>query len=439
MGEPGERRYRPVRSWALWQSPPRVRVYVLTVTVVAAAAVVGTGFWVPVTGTAAIRFAVLAGCAAVYIELTRTIERRREFARQGANSPYLDTKSVWSFAAAVVLPPILAMAMVGLTYALAWWRVWPARSGRRPVPLYRWTFSGCSVLLGTITAAAVLAVGMHHFPGLPATTAPAGVLDLAVIVAAGGLRWLINTALVFAAILVSTPHARPADLFDGFAEHSLEAGAMALGVVAAIVLVVNPIALVLIVVAMVALHRAVLVRQYQHQARVDAKTGLLTADWWHEQAGQLLARARARGETVGVLMFDLDHFKAINDEHGHLAGDAALRAVAGALAGETRVTDLVGRWGGEEFAALVTGVRGEPALRSIAERIRRRVGCLVVDVGAEDDPRLLGELTVSVGGAIVPPDGAVIDVDAAVLVADAELYRAKAGGRNQTSIASATR
>jgi diguanylate cyclase (GGDEF)-like protein len=426
------RPYRWVRSWALWQAPPRVQRYVLAVGVVAAAVVVAAGFWMPVTATAGVRFAVLAGCAAAYIELTRTIERTREF-RRGESSPYLDTKSVWSFASVLVLPPVLAMAMVAWTYAIAWWRIWPRQ---RPVALYRWTFSCATVLLGTGAAAVVIAVGLPHYPGVPSTTVLGGLLGLLVVAAAGAIRWLINAALVLAAILISTRHARAADVFDGFSEHLLEAGAMALGLVAATLVLVSPVMLAAIIVAMVALHRGVLVRQYQHAARHDPKTGLASAGWWHEQTEQMLVRARSRGEALGLLLFDLDHFKKINDTYGHLAGDTVLREVASALAGETRSSDLVGRWGGEEFVVAVTGVTTERALESIADRFRRRISSLAVDIGCGDDPQTVTDLTISVGGTIYYPDSAISAVDEILLIADTQLYRAKSAGRDRTSIAS---
>jgi hypothetical protein len=77
-------------------------------------------------------------------ELTRQIELQREYVRDTA--AYVDTKAVWSIAATIVLPPVLATAMVVWTYAVAWWRIWPAR---RPVLAHRWIFSAATVLCGT--------------------------------------------------------------------------------------------------------------------------------------------------------------------------------------------------------------------------------------------------------------------------------------------------
>ncbi|WP_410570549.1 GGDEF domain-containing protein [Amycolatopsis sp. cmx-4-61] len=430
------RPYRWVTGWGLWQAPSQVRSYVLVVYAFAAAVAVATAFLLPVTRTDLTRFGVLALCAVVYIEVTRRIERQREYWR-GSASPYLDTKSVWSFAAVLVLPPVLASAMVILTYVVAWWRIWPHE---RPVPLYRWVFSGATVLCGTQAAVAVLALGMHHYPGVPQTALPAGLVDLTVIALAGVMRWLVNAGLVFAAILISNTKATVADLLRNFSEHLSEAGTMGLGLVAATLVVGHPVVLAGVVVALVAMHRSLLLHQFQHKARTDTKTGLATAGWWHELAEQALARAQDRNGTLGMLMLDLDHFKNINDKRGgHLVGDQVLAAVGDALRAETREQDICGRFGGDELAILIPDVGTPPNLLAVAERIRRRVHSLVVEVPGGDADRESFEvagLTVSIGAALFPVPG-VEDLDDLLRLADAALYEAKRGGRDRTCLSAA--
>ena len=104
--------------------------------------------------------------------------------------------------------------------------------------------------------------------------------------------------------------------------------------------------------------------------QVACETGLVSAQWWHDQASAELERARRLGGPVGVLMLDLDRFKRINDRFGHPAGDDVLRAVADAIRRAVRGTDLVGRWGGEEFAVLLPGVdtTGAAAARQPSSR-----------------------------------------------------------------------
>ncbi len=162
--------------------------------------------------------------------------------------------------------------------------------------------------------------------------------------------------------------------------------------------------------------------QLRRQARHDSLTGLLNRGAGEEELERELHRAARVGPPFGVLMLDLDHFKAINDGRGHEAGDRVLRAVAQTLEGFTRAQDLVIRWGGEEFLAILPGVDLEGAVAA-AERIR---------VGVSETPvHLAGgslHVTASLGVAAVPSGGrAKEELLAAV---DAALYRAKATTRN---------
>ena len=468
---------RWVTGWPLWRVAGPVRGYVLVVDVIAILAAAATIPLVPVTSVDLVRFGILAGCAVVYIELTRRIERQREYWRADT-TPYLDTKSVWSFAAVIVLPPALASAMVVVTYAAAWLRVWPRH---RPVPCYRWVFSGATVLCGTQAAVAILALGMHHYPGPPANTLVSGLIDVGVVVGAGALRWLINCGMVTAAIMLSSPQATAGEVLAGFSEHLLEAGALGLGLAAGTLLVDDPVVLIGIVVALVAMHRGVLVSQYQRASRTDGKTGLASADWWHQLAEQALAKAQAHNGTFGILLLDLDFFKKINDSHGHLIGDQVLRAVGNTLLAETRETDVCCRWGGEEFAVLTPDIQGPHNLARLAERFRHSihalriegvgVGTTIVDETRVDGARADGSagvdgarvdgarvdgiagdgatagitgrvtgdgsgsstLTVSIGGAFYPAPG-VTCVDDLLMAADVALYQAKENGRNQTRV-----
>jgi diguanylate cyclase (GGDEF)-like protein len=415
-------------GWALWRLPVHLRRYVLLVVCAAAAVTTATAFLVPVTGSDGLRFAVLAACAAVHIELTRQIERKREHLR--GDAPYLDLKSVWSFAAVIVLPPALASAMVVCTYLFAWWRIWP---GARPVPLYRWIFSGATVLIATQAVVAVLAVGMHHYPGVPASTVLASLSDYGVLLAAAVLRWTINGALVYAALAISNPETKLNDLFGNFGEHLLEGGAMALGVVAAKFVVGNPVDLVPVVLVLVALHRGLLLSQFQLLSRTDGKTGLSTARWWQQIAEKIFSTAHGRGTTMGVLIIDIDHFKGVNDRYGHLVGDRVLRAVAEEIQGETRGQDVCGRWGGEEFVVAIADVGTRRNLFAVAERIRLRVRALHID-DIPGDAAAEITTTVSIGGVCYPSAG-LDSVDDLVRVADNALYRAKESGRDQVQLA----
>jgi diguanylate cyclase (GGDEF)-like protein len=152
-------------------------------------------------------------------------------------------------------------------------------------------------------------------------------------------------------------------------------------------------------------------------------TEMLAAEWLRALRGQY---------PLAVAMVDVDHFKKYNDRYGHVAGDACLRQVAGALQRSVRAgSDLVARYGGEEFALLLPGADLTAALRA-AERARAAVVALA-ESNADADG---GTLTVSIGVATVVPADEKPDaagVEDLVMVADAALYRAKLAGRNQVA------
>ncbi|ALJ33963.1 diguanylate cyclase [Azospirillum brasilense] len=155
----------------------------------------------------------------------------------------------------------------------------------------------------------------------------------------------------------------------------------------------------------------------------DSLTGVSNRRHFVEAAEQELARARRHGRPVTLLMLDLDHFKSINDTHGHAVGDEALRTFTAACRALLRENDLLGRTGGEEFAILLpeTDIAGA---RMVAERIRRRTAELAVPAGDETV-----RFTVSIGVACCA--AGTRDVDAMLSSADEALYRAKAAGRNR--------
>jgi diguanylate cyclase (GGDEF)-like protein len=172
----------------------------------------------------------------------------------------------------------------------------------------------------------------------------------------------------------------------------------------------------------------VLVDQFRQASRTDPKTGLVNGAAWSELAAKELARARRQRHGLAVLMVDLDNFKAVNDAHGHLAGDEVLRAVAATLSAEVRAYDAVGRFGGEEFVVLLSGVDTASAT-SAAERLRARIRALDVGVGgASGNTRITG-LTASVGCVASPT--AAGSVDELVGAADSALYEAKRAGRDR--------
>jgi diguanylate cyclase (GGDEF)-like protein len=173
--------------------------------------------------------------------------------------------------------------------------------------------------------------------------------------------------------------------------------------------------------AAAALGRAESHRSAEARASTDALTGLPNRRYFDEFCG-LLARRRRADDVVGVLMVDIDHFKRINDAHGHEVGDEVLKAVAGAIAGAVRDGDVPARIGGEEFAVLLRNPSERMAVE-VGERVRAAVGAL--------DLRGFGVsgVSVSVGVAVaVGPDESMTELLAG---ADRALYRAKRAGRDR--------
>lgn len=162
-------------------------------------------------------------------------------------------------------------------------------------------------------------------------------------------------------------------------------------------------------------------------AGTDALTGLPNRRGFEATALALFA---PRGRRATVLLLDLDRFKAINDGHGHPAGDAVLRDAAATLVRHLRAGDVPGRLGGEEFAVLLPGTAPTDAMR-IAERLRAAVAEEVAHPGGPS-----ARVTVSIGLAAVEAEGAPRPaLDAALAAADAALYRAKQAGRNRVEAA----
>ena len=307
--------------------------------------------------------------------------------------------SAWPFAAVALCPSTLAILITVPTYAYVRWR------GMR-VPLFKWV--GSAALVSLAAAAAQ--------PLLPSLSSPgAGTLPRLV---AGGLLFLAVEAGCFAGCaLLGEPEDEKwlkAELRrPGY--YANEAFVLCQAAVIAIVWSANPLLVVLLLPSYAVLQRALLHRTLREAAETDAKTGLLFLHAWEQRARAVLAK----GHTFSVLLVDLDHFKRVNDEYGHLTGDDVLAESAARLRSVLRPHDLLGRFGGEEFVVLLPDADVAEA-QGVAERLR---------VALQSTPIAGIVITASVGlyaSDAVEPDR----LREALTCADVALLTAKREGRN---------
>lgn len=162
-------------------------------------------------------------------------------------------------------------------------------------------------------------------------------------------------------------------------------------------------------------------------SRVDALTKLWNRGYWEERFEEEWQRALRYGGPVSLVMFDIDHFKRINDTFGHQIGDSAIRKVATVLAELSRDVDICGRYGGEEFVVIMPDTNREGAL-AFCERLRQHIAATTIEVPGGEPVRF----TISLGAAEF--DTQYESSLQWLQRADQMLYRAKENGRNQTQV-----
>ncbi|MGM0556463.1 MAG: diguanylate cyclase, partial [Myxococcota bacterium] len=192
---------------------------------------------------------------------------------------------------------------------------------------------------------------------------------------------------------------------DPFAEHEIE------------------VAMTLAGQAAVALENAKLFDEVQRLATIDELTGIANRRRFFDLAAREFNRAKRYGYPLSALMLDIDHFKSVNDQHGHAVGDAVLREVARTCADCLREGDILGRYGGEEFVAVLPQTSLRKAAENVAGRLRESVDDTEVDTRS-------GMIHVTISIGVVQLSPADRDIDALINRADEALYQAKDAGRN---------
>ena len=165
-------------------------------------------------------------------------------------------------------------------------------------------------------------------------------------------------------------------------------------------------------------------KSLEHEAQRDGLTGLFNRTYFDHVFIQKVAQAASDGAPLSLILFDIDHFKNVNDTYGHQAGDKVLAGVAKVLGGRMRPTDFTARYGGEEFILLLPSTDA-PGAAIVAERLRRRVAEAVHEIGGGS----VLHVTASAGHATLQP-GSSATAEMFLASADGALYAAKRGGRN---------
>jgi diguanylate cyclase (GGDEF)-like protein len=419
---------RPIRgrriefkAWPIWELPRWLAAFIVVV-VLADVALLGLG-----ASTVTIQahdlelFAGLLACGAATVELTR---------RAGEDTGLIkDVYATWELPAAILLPLVYVPVLPIVRLALTQWRV--AR-----VPVHRRVFTAAAIGLSYVAAALVFHLLIHRVLGAASNPADHALAWMLIVAACAVAQWVVNQVLVWTAIKGAAPGARFRD--EQFAREPMynDVTELCVAVLVTFTVACSMIALVFAFPFITLLQRSLRHARLLQDSRVDSKTGLLNAATWERQATTEVARAVRTGTALAIALLDMDKFKAVNDTHGHLAGDQVLKEIARTLTSQLRDYDLAGRFGGEEFALLLPQTRAVDAMR-IAERIRSNIaGLSIIAPGSTGGERV--QVTVSIGVAALD-SGTERKFAQLMAAADAALYRAKACGRDQVQMISTTR
>jgi len=284
---------------------------------------------------------------------------------------------------------------------------------------YRVAFTAAAAVLSVLAGSAVLSAagGTEAMRG--------GVLGPAVAVGAVLTYSLGSLVVVLAGMWLTLRPPSVRVMVPDTDTIVYEVATLGLGILAAEVIVHTLVLTPIVIGLAICLHRSSLVSGLDRSARTDTKTGLLNNTAWNEHATGVLSRSQRDRQPVTVLFLDLDHFKAVNDTHGHLVGDRVLVAVADCLRRELRGHDGLGRYGGEEFVVILDRLT-LPEAQLVADRLRNAVLALRVHNGLQ--------VTVSIGLTHEQLHHGA-DLQQLLARADSALYQAKGLGRNRVHAA----
>jgi diguanylate cyclase (GGDEF)-like protein len=407
-----------VKEWAWWELKPLLRCYVGAVPLAALAVIAIAASHTDWRLDDLVKFLLLVCCGMVSVASTP----RMMYSVNGGL--VRDFSSIWTVPAAILLPPVYA-AMAPLAFSAAMYLFI-----HRGVP-HRQIFTAAAQSLSYAGASAFFRLLPHSFAG---GTVGVGLHALTWCVAVAACEIIGNRGhhfLIMGAVKLTSPQVRILKVeLDREGAQALFVE-MDLGILITLAVAISP-ALILIAVPTVLLVRRFLVFPIlTAQSRVDSKTGLLNVSTWEAEAETEISRSIRTRNPVSLALVDIDHFKLVNDTHGHLVGDKVLKAVAQALTTQSRDYDRAGRFGGEEFVLLLAQTTGSDAVK-IAERLRSHVEALEVPVDERPGGPVV-KVTISIGVTSIAR-GETRELIDLLAAADSALYQAKQSGRNRVAV-----
>lgn len=329
------------------------------------------------------------------------------------SKPPWSVHTIWLMPAALLLPPVGFLPLVAFSLVLGLAR----RSHALPVRL----------MVSSITA--FTTAELHWAAQLIDNVLLAGLVGIIALYVTG----------VLCAVLAISVFAAPvgASLWMDYRWSFVQLGCSFAGLVTTMAMLYDHwaalTALALVLMAEFTLNWPELDRH----ARIDAKTGLPNARHWDERSRELIDAARAHHVPVAVAMIDIDHFKRVNDVHGHLVGDEVLQSIAATLRSQVNPGDVLGRFGGEEFVVTLFGLRDTDAAAQVAERIRAAVATQVHSSRARlapDSRRRPATFSITCTVGLASSEVHGHDLMALLAAADESLVAGKAAGRDRVQV-----
>src|SRR5580692_6576366 len=348
----GSWRDRPPRltpRWPLLTMPTSLIVYVLSILAGDLGLIGWTVVHTRLRAGHLVLFAALLAAAVLCIETMRRLGPPSGVSR--------DLLSAWWLPIALLLPPVyalLAPCVIGLVLYLR----------ARRIPLYRRVFSSAALGLAGAAASATFHLAVPDAIRVSLNGSHTWLTRPTVVLTAIGCAVLfavLNTGIIAVAAHLAEPETPLRKLLWDRERLLLDLTETCIGILVAVTCALSFVLLLVALPPVILLQRSLMYQQLAAAARTDPKTGLLNATAWQREADAEVTRALRAGLPLSLLLVDVDHFKRVNDSHGHLIGDDVLRALAAELRQQVRESDVVGRFGGEEFTVLLPRTDAEGA------------------------------------------------------------------------------